>query len=62
MHLLGIKGREETFGEFRVDKVPFAHYSQQPLKEVREALADARLQAAKVAYSEYQCARRQKKK
>jgi hypothetical protein len=58
VHLLRLKGRDDTYKEFRIDKVSFAHYSQQALREVREAVKAGRLQEARVAYSEYQRSRR----
>lgn len=61
VHLLGIKGREETFKEFKVDKVTFAHYSQAALREVRDAVTTGRVEEARAAYGEYQRARRSAK-
>jgi hypothetical protein len=61
VHLLGIRGREEAFREFRVDKVTFAHYSHEALREVREAVKAGRVKEARAAYSEFQRARRETK-
>lgn len=61
VHLLGLKGREDAFKEFRVDNVPFAHYSVQALRDVRAAVKEGRLSEARIAYGEYQRSRRKKR-
>ena len=58
VHLLGLKAREDCFKEFRVDKVTFAHYSQEALRELRAAIEGGRLKEARLAYSEFQRSRR----
>lgn len=62
VHLLAIRSRAETFKEFRVDKVDFAHYSHAALEEVRSAVKAGRLPEARAAYSEYQRVKRHSKK
>jgi len=60
VHLLGTREREETFREFRVDKVTFAHYSHRALKEVRAAVKSGRVGEARIVYGEFQRTKREK--
>ena len=54
VHLLGLKDREDSFKEFKVDKSRFARYSQVALGAVRKAIEAGRVTEARAAYGEYQ--------